>query len=374
MIEAIEAKPYLSKGGRIHYSYISGRKILNHIEYPESTELPKELIKFYSITENSVNAFTKGFLWAADPLTFNDPFDCPIQIWDKESFTMKNIQPILNPQNHFMLKEDDVLHNRSIFSELRFVTLGIICLHEFSLKNQDILWGYYTNQEGFAIKFDSHQLIKIWGVPFKVDYLKTHDLEHFNLNEVKNTEDLFPMFLRWSTQKKHVWKNENEWRFIFSNLEADTLFGNAPKKERSKKYNSSAIEEVILGLKFFHQTNMVEVSKHDSYYIIQGEQHKLHNEILSFLSFPSKITAKHMYMKVDELIITPRPCKIFNQNNGRFNIHYPLASEEEYKLAIKHLEDIFDAPIGSPQSEEANELVKLIDEYEQDQYPFDPKD
>lgn len=374
MKEAIEAKPYPSKGGRIHYSYISGRKIHNHIEYPETTEPPKELIKFYSVTQNSVNAFTKGYLWAANPLTFNDPFDCPIQLWNIDSFTLKKLQPILDPRIHFMLKEHDVLCNRSIFSRFRLATLGIICLHEFSLKNQDVLWGYYTNQEGFAIKFHSHQLIKSWGVPFKVDYLKKSKLDHFNLNILESPPDVFPLFLRWSTQKKRVWKNENEWRFIFSNLEADTLTIDAPKEERSKKYNSSDIEEVILGLKFFHQTNMVEVSKHDSYYIIQGEQHKIQNELLEFLSFPSEIPVKHMYMKVDELIITPRPCKIFNQNNGRFNIHYPLASEEEYKLAIKHLEDVFDAPIGSPQSEEANELVLLIDEYEQAHYPIDRKD
>ena len=322
MIEAIEAKSYPSKGGRIHNSYISGRKILNHIEYPETIEPPKELIKFYSVTQNSVNALTKGFLWATNPLTFNDPFDCPIQLWNIDSFTMKKLQPILDPQNHFMLKEDDVLHNRSIFSELRFATLGIICLHEFSLKNQDILWGYYTNQEGFAIKFDSHQLIKSWGVPFKVDYLKKSKLDHFNLNILESPPDVFPLFLRWSTQKKRVWKNENEWRFIFSNLEADTLTIDAPKEERSKKYNSSDIEEVILGLKFFHQTNMVEESINRSYYIIDGELHKLQNEILTFISFPSEIPVKHMYMKAGELELTPRACVISKEMNGRFRIDY----------------------------------------------------
>lgn len=324
MKEEFEAKPYLSMGGRIHKSYISktDRSILYEIEYTEKTEVPKELIKLYSISENSVNALTKGFLWAANPLTFNDPFDCPTQLWEKDSFTMKNIQPILNPQNHFLLKEDDVLHNHSIFSELRFATLGIICLHESLLEDQDILWGYYTDQKGFAIKFNSHQLIKSWGIPFKVDYLKTHDLDHFSLNEVKNAEDLFPMFLRWSTQKKHIWKNESEWRFVFSNLEADTLTIDATKEERSKKYNSSAIKEIILGLKFFHQTNMVEESINRSYYIIDGDQHKLQNKILDFLSFPSEIPVKHMYMKPDKLELTPRACKILKEMNGRYRIDY----------------------------------------------------
>ena len=342
MIEAIEAKPYPTKGGRIHFSYISGRKILNYIEYPETTDPPKELIKFYSITQNGVNALTEGFIWAANPLTFNDPFDCPIQLWNGS----------LTKEFHDVIKK----------------SLGIICFHEFSLNDQDILWGYYTDQKGFAIKFSSHKLIKHWGDPFKVEYIAINELDHFNLPPKK--EDIFPMILRWVTQKKHIWKNENEWRFIFPLLKIDSCTGDTIEMEREKKYDPLGIEEVILGLKFFHQTNMVEVSKHDSYYIIQGEQHKIQNELLEFLSFPSEIPVKHMYMKEDELIMTPRPCKIFNQNNGRFNIHY-LLSEEEYKNALKRLEMIFDAPNDTPESDEANELVLLIDQYEQAHYPID---
>ena len=303
MKEAFEAKSYTSKGGRIHYSYISGRKILNHIEYPETIEPPKELIKFYSVTQNSVNALTNGYLWATNPFDFNDPFDCPIQLWNSTSFANN-------------------LFDREIFYKTRLATLGIICLNEFSLKDQDVLWGYYTNQEGFAIKFNSHHLINNWGFPFKVDYLKKSKLDYFNLDMLESPIDVFPMFLRWSTQKKRVWKNENEWRFIFSNLEADSLTIDAPKGERSKKYNSSAIKEIILGFKFFHQTNMVEESINRSYYIIDGNRHKLQNEILNFLSFPSEIPVKHMYQKPDKLELTPRPCKIFKDKDGRFRIDY----------------------------------------------------
>lgn len=346
MTEEIEAKPYSSKSGRIHYSYISGRKVRNHIEYTKETEVPKELIKFYSITQNSVDAVTKGFLWATNPSDFNDPFDCPIQLWN-------NISP------------------SSEFREVIKKFIGIICLHEFSLNDQDILWGYYTDQKGFAIKFSSYKLVENWGNPFKVEYLEMHELDHFNLPSIK--EDIFPMILRWGTQKKHIWKNENEWRFIFSNLKIETLKMDTFKEERQKLYHPSFIEEIILGLKFFNNTNMVEVSKHDSYYIIQGEQHKIQNELLEFLSFPSEIPVKHMYMKVDELIMTPRPCKIFNLSNGRFKIHYLLASEEEYKLALKRLDEIFDSLIGTPESDEANELALLIDEFEQAHYPIDGK-
>lgn len=337
-----EGKPYKSKGNRIHFSYIEGKKILNHIEYPETTEPPKELMKFYQVTQNSVNAITKGFLWAANPLTFNDPFDCPMQLWDG----------LLTKTFHEIIKK----------------SLGVICFHELSVDDQDLLWGYYTDQKGFAIKFSSDKLIKQWGTPFKVEYQEINELDHFN--PPQKIEDIFPMILRWSTQKKHIWKNENEWRFIFPLLKIDLSTVDTIESEREKKYDPQAIIEVILGLKFFNQTNIVEVSKNDSYYIIQGEQHKIQIELLSFLSYPSKISLKHMYMKEDELTITPRPCKIFNQNNGRFNIHYPLASKDEYMNALKRLEAFFDAPIGTAESEEANKLSNLIEEFENDHYPI----
>lgn len=48
-----------------------------------------------------------------------------------------------------------------------------------------------------------------------------------------------------------------------------------------------------------------------------------------------------------------------------------LTNNEDYQLALKRLEAIFDAPIGTPESEEANKLVKLVDEYEQAHYPID---
>lgn len=52
----------------------------------------------------------------------------------------------------------------------------------------------------------------------------------------------------------------------------------------------------------------------------------------------------------------------------------PIINEEAYQFALKRLEDIFDASIESPESDEADKLAKLIDEYEQAHYPIDLKD
>ncbi|BBE18742.1 hypothetical protein AQPE_2907 [Aquipluma nitroreducens] len=50
-----------------------------------------------------------------------------------------------------------------------------------------------------------------------------------------------------------------------------------------------------------------------------------------------------------------------------------IENDEDYNFALKRLQEIFDAPIGTPESEKADELAKRIDEYEQTHYPIDSK-
>ncbi len=47
-----------------------------------------------------------------------------------------------------------------------------------------------------------------------------------------------------------------------------------------------------------------------------------------------------------------------------------IKSEEEYREALLILEHIFDAKTGTPESDEADLLALLIDEYEKIQYPI----
>lgn len=52
----------------------------------------------------------------------------------------------------------------------------------------------------------------------------------------------------------------------------------------------------------------------------------------------------------------------------------PIKTDSDYKLALKRLEIIFDAPIGSPESDEADILGMMIDEYEKKRFPIDAPD
>ncbi|HLF33021.1 MAG TPA: hypothetical protein VI583_02210 [Cyclobacteriaceae bacterium] len=52
----------------------------------------------------------------------------------------------------------------------------------------------------------------------------------------------------------------------------------------------------------------------------------------------------------------------------------PIKSRSDYKNALKRLEVIFDAPVGSIESDEADIVGLMVDEYEKKHYPIDAPD
>jgi HTH-type transcriptional regulator/antitoxin HigA len=51
-----------------------------------------------------------------------------------------------------------------------------------------------------------------------------------------------------------------------------------------------------------------------------------------------------------------------------------IKTEEEYNQALKRLEVIFDAPVDSPEGDEAELLSILIEKYEDEHYPIEAPD
>jgi HTH-type transcriptional regulator / antitoxin HigA len=52
----------------------------------------------------------------------------------------------------------------------------------------------------------------------------------------------------------------------------------------------------------------------------------------------------------------------------------PIKTEADYQMALKKLEVIFDTAIGTPESDEADILGLMIDEYEKKHYPIEAPD
>ena len=52
----------------------------------------------------------------------------------------------------------------------------------------------------------------------------------------------------------------------------------------------------------------------------------------------------------------------------------PIKTEDDYFIALERLEKIFDAAVGTPESDEADILGILIDEYEKRYHPIEAPD
>ena len=52
----------------------------------------------------------------------------------------------------------------------------------------------------------------------------------------------------------------------------------------------------------------------------------------------------------------------------------PIRTETDYQLALEWLEVIFDSKIGTPESDEADILGLLVDEFEKKHYPIEAPD
>ena len=51
-----------------------------------------------------------------------------------------------------------------------------------------------------------------------------------------------------------------------------------------------------------------------------------------------------------------------------------IKTNADYQIALKRLELLFDAPIGTPESDEADILALMIDEYEKKHFPIEAPD
>ena len=51
-----------------------------------------------------------------------------------------------------------------------------------------------------------------------------------------------------------------------------------------------------------------------------------------------------------------------------------IKTEADYQVALKRLEEIFDAQAGTPESDEVDILGLMVDEYEKKHYPIEPPD
>ncbi len=148
---------------------------------------PEKLYKFYPLSSYSLDALYRHYFYLANPESFNDPFDCNINL----------LEGIVGKETLQTVKRNS------------FKSAGICCLST-TLDNH-LMWAHYTNNyDGFAIEFKDMQ-VDIHREDFKQFALApvTYPLQppRVTTNKPYSHQYLF-------TTKLNHWKYENEWRIV----------------------------------------------------------------------------------------------------------------------------------------------------------------
>ena len=233
-------------------------------------ELPKvkHLYKYYAYNENSLSVLINKEIWLANPVSFNDPFDCGIKFSNEipdESLKKyikregKNVNDYFSYKNNFIKQQEE--------TRKEYVSnMGIFCMSE---KEDNILmWSHYANEHrGFCIGF-ARQPDNMFG---KIETYKVrYDDNYPAIFVIDSNGCINKSFSSLFLTKSSDWEYEQEWRIIYDEFNT------------TEPIPSSSISSIAFGLKMPQkQKDTIKkiLSGQDVSYkeaIISDDQFKIH--------------------------------------------------------------------------------------------------
>lgn len=220
----------------------------------DQVETPEFLYKYYSLSNFNIEALKNNYLYASNRFEMNDDFDCLEQLIDMndlpDEYIFRFYQGFHDDKYIYANFEDLRKSFRKHKAINYYGGFGIVSLSENLFS--PTMWAHYANSNhGFAVKFNLENFHERMLGPFPINYRS--DWKPIRLIDV---DERFA-FLYMTNIKSLDWKYEKEWRFI----------GVRPKmsfppyivdpelvEKRKFSYSSKAIEEIILGSRFFNET------------------------------------------------------------------------------------------------------------------------
>lgn len=290
------------------------------IEYPDEKSNPQFLFKYYSLETRNVDALVTNYLFASHPDQINDKYDCSSDLIDYSAIPKDRAYSSLVLNYNVFSKEDfnsiweseerwKILRAYGDFERARlFMKFGIISLS--AKDNNTLLWSYYAQNSGFAIKLKTSLLPDKLIGPFYTNYTP-------NLTKIVNQEDNPPICLFYQINiKDEKWVHEEEWRYLtfMPDGKYHPDFNKANVNSRKFYYNKDAIEGIILGYNFF---NIHEISRQENCDIVKlkpvngrgKNERKLKRKLLTYI-IKHNISVFQIVRKTEEFELFCQPCVI----------------------------------------------------------------
>lgn len=233
--------------------------------------IPSHLFKYYSPSEYNLKSLFESKLYFSHPYRFNDITDSTPLSFDYKDLKIDDYARIF--EDRFKKAElERMYENEKLggFSAYRILLYSLWTqkIGLFSLsKNEmnDLMWGHYSTDSGFKVKFDTVKLIDSLNknydqksMVFPINYINQKlqvDVGRYGVH--------LPLLVDFSTKVKS-WEYEDEWRIIMTKNDMDipnsiktpNQKDHKGKDDRLFKYDPSCISEIVLGMDFFNGINL----------------------------------------------------------------------------------------------------------------------
>lgn len=231
--------------------YLNEFGCTNKVDLDKYPELPLTLYKYVSLSgtlgneldEIKLKTLENNELFLASNLSFNDPYDCAINMNisnelkgvfkamctnQLKSYSNRKDRRESKAKLHQLLKKSDkeadklakeIQQNWETFRE----TIGVCCLS--SNYTSQLMWSHYTNSyKGFCIGYDTHKLYEstsLIPVIYSEELTSLKSYIDFNIIDGINEKPNYELAgIHCISKKSPVWEYEHEWRII------DTIEGN----------------------------------------------------------------------------------------------------------------------------------------------------
>lgn len=268
------------------------------------TNEPETVFKYYSSSENGIDALTNSYLFATHPYSFNDSIDSSELLLNFENITFERYvglyKKLLIPEefdkyDFNKLFPEDKANSfamiRKFFYEYFSRKLGLISLTTQPLNI--LMWSHYSSESGFIIELDKNCLIQ---------NLRKHNAEikNFCFRPVQYVDELESIdmfqdgfttpdvsFLYMTTVKRIEWKYEDEWRLTVYKTDMGIPFGylNPGTKDyegtenRIVFYSRECIKSIFLGKHFINGKNCSAINLDQSFTVSNDKFIELINHL-----------------------------------------------------------------------------------------------
>lgn len=256
------------------FKTIMGDKEIEMVEKDGLEPMPKTLYKYRNWSDsNHKKLISRGELYYPSPNSFNDPFDCNLEISyhllaEDEDMRIQYFTEIVNDRYSEFNEPARRAKVRDLIRQERYKDLDFLRMkHEESIDllnnrfgvlsltpiNDNILmWAHYANShKGFCVGFDTELLYNQIGGGLKdVEYVPNYPI-------ISPIDDSFDKMRKQIFFKANFWNYELEYRHLKS----------IDQSGRVNKLNKGVITEVIIGYKMIesHRAKLTKtVKQYDS--------------------------------------------------------------------------------------------------------------